>query len=306
MRLVKIIAPKGNAEWIAEIAFQAGIKQVSFHQEVTHQASGQKEAKEVIDLSVSTPEAKGFLDKLTAAPSFDPTNYSISVRQPRSLISSEEAEEVTWPIVEPSFDLYEELWQFSHITYSFIGRVFIAGSLVAYGVIEGKMLILISGLLFIPFLPLLLAIAFGIRVREQRIAIRGALAFLLGVILLFGAGTCVAAMIDRPLSFNESNPLWVNLCISIGIGIAATLAMGDDVGKREIIGLAASAQLGIIPVWLGVALINGYPSMSSPQVKERGLTLVLNVAVIIGASFLSFILLRVRGEGIRRLRTGGN
>jgi hypothetical protein len=45
---------------------------------------------------------------------------------------------------EPSVDLMEELWQFSHITYGLIGRVLISAGLLAYGLIEQKLLLMIA------------------------------------------------------------------------------------------------------------------------------------------------------------------
>lgn len=112
--------------------------------------------------------------------------------------------------------------------------------------IENKLLIMLAGLLFVPFLPLLLAIGFGIRTREWRLTKLGAMAFTVGVALLLGAGAVVGLLVNRPVSYNESNPLIASLLVSLAIGVAATLAIGDDVGKREIIGLAAIDLLATI------------------------------------------------------------
>jgi uncharacterized protein DUF389 len=302
VRLVKIRAPEGNADKVAEVAFRVGIKQVSIHQEQTLKANKSKETKDVIDIAAATPEAKAFMDTLTAEPFFDPSQYSINVRQPRSILLSENLASLTWPVVEPSLDIYEELWQFSHITYSFVGRVFIAGSLVAYGMIEDKLLIMLAGLLFVPFLPLLLAVGFGALIREWRLTKQGALAFIVGVALLMGAGAAITLMVDKPVSYNESNTLIVSLLVSLAIGVAATLAICDDVGKREIIGLAASAQVAIIPVWFGISFVRGFPAATSSPASERAITFLVNVAAIIAASLCAFAALRARGEGLRRFR----
>jgi hypothetical protein len=301
VRLVKVRAPEGNAEKVAQVAFRVGISQVSIHQEQTLKANQLKETKDVIDINTSTPKAKAFLNALMAEPFFDPSQYSLNVRQPRSVVSSENLSSLTWPVVEPSLDIYEELWQFSHITYSFAGRVFIAGALVAYGLIEDKMLIMLAGLLFVPFLPLLLAIGFGIRIGEWRLTRLGALAFTVGTGLLMGAGVTVALLVNRPVSYNESNPLMASLLVSLAIGVAATLAIGDDVGKREIIGLAASAQVAIIPVWFGISFVRGYPAATSSPASERAITFLVNVAAVIAASLCTFIVLKVRGVGLRQL-----
>ena len=301
MRLIKVSAPDGEADKVAQVAFRVGINQVSIHQEQTLKANQLKETKDVVDINASTPKAKAFLDALMAEPFFDPGQYSINVRQPRSVVSSENLSSLTWPVVEPSLDLYEELWQFSHITYSFAGRVFIAGALVAYGMIENKLLIMLAGLLFVPFLPLLLAIGFGIRTGEWRLARLGALAFTVGAALLMGAGAAVALLVNRPISYNESNPLIASLLVSLAIGVAATLAISDDVGKREIIGLAASAQVAIIPVWFGISFVRGYPVATSSPASERAITFLVNVAAVIAASLCTFIVLRVRSGGLQQL-----
>jgi hypothetical protein len=41
------------------------------------------------------------------------------------------------PVSGPVVDFAQELWQFSHMTYSFVLRVSIAAALVAYGMITG-------------------------------------------------------------------------------------------------------------------------------------------------------------------------
>lgn len=302
MRLVKVIAPEGSADKIAQVAFRVGIRHVSTHQEQKLTVNQPGETKDVVDITASTPKAKAFLDVLTAEPFFDPGQYSVSVRQPRSVLSSDNVSALTWPVAEPSLDIYEELWQFSHITYSFAGRVFIAGALAAYGMIENRLLIMLAGLLFVPFLPLLLAVGFGLHIGEWRLTKLGALAFFVGVLLLMGAGVVVALLVNKPIYYNESNPLIASLIISFAIGVAATLALGDDVGKREIIGLAASAQVAIIPVWFGISLVMGYPAPGRNAALQRAITFLVNVASVIAATFCTFIMLRVRGKGLRRFK----
>jgi hypothetical protein len=106
--------------------------------------------------------AKTFLDRLTSQPFFSRAEYSIAVRQPRALISHEPLGKLTRPLVEPTVDIFEELWQFSNVTYGFVGRILIGGLLLAYGLVEFKLLFMIAGLLFIPLLPLMLSVGFGL------------------------------------------------------------------------------------------------------------------------------------------------
>jgi hypothetical protein len=300
MRLVRVKAPEGRGEDVARLAFEAGLEQVTIHQQRTFKSDGKQETKDVVDVETATPTAKAFVDAVMAAAFFDAKQYSIAIRQPRSVVSGEKPQQVTWPLVEPSVDIYEELWQFSHITYGFIGRVFISALLLAYGMIEHKLLLIIAGLLFLPLLPLLLAMGFGLWTRQWRLAGQGLLAFIVANLLLVGGGALVAALTDPPMKFNDHNTLLVGFLISLAVGIAAGLATADDVGRREMIGLAATAQVAILPVWFGVSFVFGFPTLDSTTPGQRALSLLMNVATIVVAAFATYALLRIRGEGLRR------
>ncbi|MGI9107495.1 MAG: hypothetical protein ACR2G4_14755 [Pyrinomonadaceae bacterium] len=304
MRLIRVKAPGGSGDEVAQAAFDAGISQVTIHQQQVRRSNGETEMKDVIDVETATPKAKAYLDALMAASFFDPKNYSIAVRQPRAVVSHESPPEVTWPLVEPTIDIFEELWQFSHITYGFVGRVLIAAMLLAYGMIQRQLLIMIGGLLFLPLLPLLLAVAFGLWTRQWRLAGQGLFAFLVGVSLLVAGGVIVALMTNPPLQYNEHNSLVVGFLISLAVGIAAGLASADDVGRREMIGLAATAQMAILPVWFGISLVFGFPAADTSSPSERALSFVVNACTIILASLCTYALLGMRGESLRRFPQG--
>ena len=74
--------------------------------------------------------------------------HSFTVRHPESIFASEPPEEETKPLTRPTTDVYEELWQFCKVTSSLIGRVLLSAFLVAYGMKEGFMPLIIAGLLF--------------------------------------------------------------------------------------------------------------------------------------------------------------
>jgi hypothetical protein len=300
MRLVRVKTPEGKGEDVARLAFEAGLEQVAIHQHRTLKADGTQETKDVVDVETATPTAKTYVDAVMAAPFFNAKEYSINVRQPRSIVSRQGPRKLTWPLVEPTVDIFEELWQFSHITYGFVGRVFIAALLLAYGMIEHKLLIMLAGLLFLPLLPLLLAMGFGLWTRQWRLAVQGLLAFVVANLLLIGGGALVASVTNPPMKFNEHNTLLVGLLISVGVGIAAGLATADDVGRREMIGLAATAQIAILPVWFGISFVFGFPALDSATPGQRALSFSLNVATIVVAAFATYALLRMRGEGLSR------
>lgn len=300
MRLVRVKVPEGKGETVARLAFEAGIEQVMIHQQDTLKADGQRETKDLVDVETATPTAKAFVDALMSAPFFDAKEYAIAIRQPRSVVSREGARKLTWPLVEPSVDIFEELWQFSHVTYGFVGRVLIAALLLAYGMIEHKILIIIAGLLFLPLLPLLLAMGFGLWTRQWRLVLQGISAFIVATALLVCGGAVVAWMTEPPMKYNEHNTLLVGFLISLAVGVAAGLASVDDVGRREMIGLAATAQIAILPVWFGVSFVFGFPVMDSATPAQRTLSFLVNVVTIIAAAFVIYALVRMHGNALER------
>jgi hypothetical protein len=304
MRLVKVSAPEGSSEQVAQVAFAVGISQVTTQQQEVRRANGERETKDVIDVQTATPKAKAYLDALMSAPFFDSEKYSINVRQPRSIVGREKPPELTRPLVEPTIDIFEELWQFSLVTYGFVGRVLIAAMLLAYGMIQQQLLIMLGGLLFLPLLPLLLAIGFGLWTRQWRLAAQGGFAFLVGIVLLISGGAIVALVAHPPLQYNQHNTLLVSFLISLGVGIAAGLATADDVGRREMIGLAATAQMAILPVWFGIGFVFGFPVLDTTSPAQRALTFGVNVVTIIVAALCTYALLGMRGQALQGFTQG--
>lgn len=303
MRLVMVNAPEGRGKDIAQIAFSADISKVSHRQVTSHHADGKTETKDVVDVETSTPKAKRYIDGVLAADFYNPEDVTISVRQPRAIISKDDLRELTKPLVEPATDIFEELWQFNHITYGFVGRIFLAACLLAYGLIQQQTLLIIAGLLFLPLLPLLLAVGFGSWTRNWKLSIQGVLAFLTATILLMAGGAAVAAVSDPPLKYSEFNSILVGFLISVAVGIAAGLANIDDVGRREMIGLAATAQIAILPVWFGICLVFGFPAtMSESEIANRALSFLINVPTIIVVSLAVYVLTGAASRFLARLK----
>jgi hypothetical protein len=282
MRLVKIKADAEHAESIRNAAYAAGISRVSMHTVEESSAEGQNAQKNVFDIARSTPKSRKFIEKLLGSSFYDPNKIELVVRPPRSIIGSESARELTEPLEEPATDLYEELWQFSHITYGLVLRVFIAACLLSYGLIGQKLLLMAAGLLFLPLLPMLLAIAFGAAGRQWRLAVQGLAALMVSIAVVFLGGIVTALVSEGPMKFDDLNPLSVGLVLSTAVGIAAGLASIDDAGRRELIGLAAASQVGITPAWLGVTFIFGpSPTADVGKVMTQVFSLFANAAVIV-------------------------
>ncbi len=299
MRLVKVKVPEGQSESVAAIAFVNGIEQVCFHTERAQSRDGRSSVKEVVEVETSTPTAKRFMDAVMTASFFDPETCSMTVRQPRSIVSRPTPSEVTWPLVEPTADIFEELWQFSHVTFGVVGRVFIAGCLLAYGLIQDHLLLIIAGLMFAPFLPVLMAISFGLLTRQWKLAAQALAALAVTLLLVFAAGVTVDLLASRqPVRFHAFEPQTVGCILAFITGIAAALANADDAGRRELIGLAAAAQVAVFPAWFGVGIISGFPQDGPPG--QRLLSLLLNLLAFLVAAFLTHAALGFRAQPLRK------
>jgi uncharacterized membrane protein len=181
------------------------------------------------------------------------------------------------------------LWQFSHITIGFVGRNFIAACLLSFGLIRQQILLIIAGLLFLQLLPLLLGVGYGAWTRAWKLAGQSFLAFITAVVLLIAAGALVAAVSSPPLKYDEFNSLPIGFLISLAVGIGAGLANSDDVGRREFLGLAATAQIAIVPAWFGISLVFGFPNTTShDEIVSRTLGFGLNVLTLVVASLHTF------------------
>ncbi|HEX8735134.1 MAG TPA: hypothetical protein VF721_07435 [Pyrinomonadaceae bacterium] len=303
MRLIKVSAPEGRGEDVARTAFSVGIDKVSIHQTKSVHSDGRIETKDAVDVETSTPKGKRFVDAVLAADFYNPSDFSINTRQPRSIISKDDLRELTLPLVEPSVDILEELWQFTHVTYGFVGRIFIAACLLAYGLIQHQILLIIAGLLFLPLLPLMLSIGFGAWTRNWKLVMQGFLACVAAAILLLAGGAAVAAVSNPPLKYNEFNSLFVGFLISVAVAVAAGLANIDDVGRREMIGLAATAQIAIIPVWFGICLVFGFPATTGEnEITQRALAFFINVVTIIVVSLAVYVLTDAANRHLARLK----
>src|SRR5687767_9879587 len=98
MRLIKISAPAGKGADVARLAFDCGIKSVSIHQAAEHSPGSKPKEKDVVDMRVSTPEARTMIAALTEAPFFDRREYSVDVREPRAILKAGTVREITRPL----------------------------------------------------------------------------------------------------------------------------------------------------------------------------------------------------------------
>jgi hypothetical protein len=299
VRQVTVTAPEGKGAEIARVAFEVGMDDVSVHTIRMLRADGSETIKDHLEIETATHIAKAFVERLTTESFFNRDQYGVTVRQPRSVISRRAVRSLTRPLVEPTMDLFQELWQFSQITWGFIGRIYIGAVLLAFGLSDYRLLFIIAGLLFIPLLPLMLAIGFSLCTRQWKLLLQACLALLTAIVLLSAGGITVGLFSTPPLRYTDANSLLTGFLISLAVGVAAGLATTDDVGRREMIGLAATAQVAIVPAWFGLAAVIGFPGADPMLPKLRALSLLINISGIVIASFITYGLLRMRRDSLR-------
>jgi hypothetical protein len=89
----------------------------------------------------------------------------------------------------------------------------------------------------------------------------------------------------------------------VAVGVAAGLASIDDAGRREMIGLAAAGQIGLIPVWLGIVTVLGLPvDAPSGEAVMRALSFLANLAALTITIMIMQLATGVVGN-ISRMRT---
>ncbi|MDX5423256.1 MAG: hypothetical protein LPK14_13445 [Hymenobacteraceae bacterium] len=247
MRLVTIKAPSGQGKSVAELAFAAGASHVTIRQARKYTADQNVTDLDVVEVETATPKAKKFLESLMASAVYDPDTFTFTVLHPESLFADDPPEEETYPIVRPTTDVYEELWQFTRVTVSLAGRVFLSSVLLAYGMVEDILPLIIAGLLFLPYHHHMLGTALGAMLREWRFLWQGLLALVITTVLIVGAGACVAIFTKPPIGFQEFGTPLSGFVLASAIGVAAALGAMDDAGRRELIGLAATAHISVYP-----------------------------------------------------------
>jgi hypothetical protein len=300
MRLVKVKVPRGRANDVAQLALSLGIQQVGVYQQVVYTRDKQ-ELVDVLDVESSTPTAKRFVEALMSAPFYDPKQISLTLREARAIIGSEPPREVTRPFAQPTTDVLDELWQFAHLTPSFVGRTLVGGGLVTFGLTESKILFLMAGLLFVPLLPLVLGIAFALLTRDWRLLATAGQTLAVGLGLLVVGGAVLALLLQPPMKVNDFGELRTTVLASLAIGAAAGLATTDNSGWRQLIGLAAASQVSLVPAWLGYSIVHGLTSAGlEPDPTQRMLAVPISLLCLTGSALVAYAGVRMRPGIIHR------
>ena len=294
MHEIRVTGPVGSAEPIAQIALSAGAKHVSVYSVYTY---GPNQQQEVLSTELPTPQAKAFLDALLSSPRFDATRYTVTSRELRAILSQTHPRELTQPLSEPAVDVFEDLWQLSHVTWSYLGRAVSAGFLLAFGMVTNSSISIVIAALFLPFLPPILAMSFGLWTGERALAWQGAKAITASVCASFLTAFVVAFLTRSPLTYSEWKSPLVSFLIAVVIGVEAGLSSADDAGRRYLIGVAAAVQLAVVPAWFGITAVLGFAP--GGLMLERAGTFLLNVVVLGATAALAYAALGMKKEKIQ-------
>lgn len=300
MKLVTIHAPRGDGQKVAGLAMEAEISEVAVSEATLFSKKNSSSPIDIVHIQSSTSKVKDFIESLMSSSFYDPSKIAFTIKHPESIFGTELPEEESQPTIRPTTDVYEELWQFTQITFSLVGRVFLSAFLIAYGMREGFIPLIIAGLLFLPYHHHLIALGLGAVLKEWRFFQQALKSFFLTTLLIVSGGVAMALFSEPGIkwsAFSETSVMF-SFLISMAIGIAAGLAAVDDAGRRELIGLAATAHLSVYPVWFGLKIIYGFEPSDEPW-HFLGVFLMDFLTITLSAA-VTFIFVRMNGNGILR------
>ena len=294
MHEVKATVPADSVPEVVSIAKRSGIERVSVSDAFVH---GPDITMKVVTVDTSTPNAKAFLDGFLNSPTLAKAGCTVTSREVRAIIGGDDLEQVTRPLPEPFPDVIQDFWQLSHLTVTYVARAGAGAALLATGIIEDNPIAIVVAALFLPFLSQVLALSLGLWSRDAKLAMHGARALLASIVLALIAGAVVAYCEGGPILFQGFKGPLPSFVISALIGITAGLSAADDTGRRYLIGVAASVQLAIFPVWFGAAAVLGFPA--ADVVKVRLLSFVINFMTIAGMAVVGYAYLHLKSGTVK-------
>jgi hypothetical protein len=292
MHEIRATLPPEDVEKATKLAREAGIDRIAVSDVYLH---GPDAIWQVISVETSTPKARAFVEAFLSSADLGRADYSLTSRELRAIVNSEDLSRLTQPMSEPFPDVIQDLWQLSHVTASYVARATAGAILLATGILDDNAVAIVVAALFLPFLAEVLAISFGLWNRDQRLILRGLRAVGVSTALAFAAGALVAAVQGGPIHFMAFKSPLASFAISAVIGITAGLSNADDTGRRYLIGVAAAVQLAIFPVWLGAATVLGLPP--SDVLWSRLGSFVINLGTISVAAVAAYAGLHLRPGG---------
>ncbi|MBV9155609.1 MAG: DUF389 domain-containing protein [Acidobacteriaceae bacterium] len=294
MHEIRVTVPQGRAKDVAELALRAGITQASVYPVFAY---GPNQKKEVVSAETSTPKAKQFADSVLTSSWFDIADCSISSRELRAVVTNAPPHDITQPMLEPPVNVFEDLWQLSHVTPSYIARAFAGAILLAHGMMQDNPITIVVAALFLPFLSQVLAISFGAWAGDLALAKQGIKALVVSTVLSIAAGAIVTLLQGPPMLFYSFTAPLPSFALAVVIGVTAGILTEDDAGRRYLIGVAAAVSYGIFPVWFGFCLVAGFPAWTITATRLSAFA--INVACITGFALIGYLLLDIKRKDVR-------
>ena len=285
MHEIRATIPVDSVAEVIRIAQSVGIAEATTSEVFVH---GPDAKRILFSAETSTPKARALTEALLNAGALKNIGMALTSREVRAIVSDAPVESLTKPMSEPFPDVVQDLWQLSHLTWSYLGRALSGAILLGSGIMEDNPIAIVVSALFLPFLAQVLAAGLGFWSGDRKLTVHGLKAVGASIALGFVGGVVVAAVEGGPIGFQGFKGPLSSFAISAVIGVTAGLSSADDTGRRYLIGVAAAVQLAVFPVWLGVATVIGIPDYK--LVVQHLLSFSINLVTVAVASVAAYAL----------------
>jgi len=191
MHEIRAVIPADSVDEVIRIAGTVRVSEVITTEVLVR---GPNVKRVLCSVETSTPQARAFIEALMSAPSLKDIDISLTSREVRAIVSKTPVKLLTKPMSEPYPDVVQDLWQLSHVTWSYYGRSLAGAILMGTGVIENNPIPIVVAALFLPFLAQVLACGIGLWDRDKELALHGLKAVGVSIALAFLGGAAVAAV----------------------------------------------------------------------------------------------------------------
>lgn len=291
MREIRLTLPRGAAEAVFTLARAAGIAEASVHEV---RVLGREEPAEEMTVKSSTPKIREFLRALLCSPLFDRRTVRFSAHEVLALVDEESAQRVTVPAGVPLTDVHHDLWRHCHVTASLVARTCVSAALLAYAMLKADTLLAVGALIFTPFSPLVLSAALGVAARRRELMLQALRVLALALVLTLLSAALTGALVGGPMIDVDFGGPTRNFVASALIGVMAALADSDEVGRRQLLGLAMAYPFVRLIAWLGLTM-----TLGAPEGGERLHDVLLlsgNAVVMTAAAATTYRLIGRDGE----------
>jgi len=283
MHEIRATIPVDSVAEVIRIAQSVGIAESTTSEVFVH---GPNAKRILFSAEISTPKARALTEALMNSGALQNTGMTLTSREVRAIVSDAPVSAITKPMSEPFPDVVQDLWQLSHVTWSYLGRALSGAILLGSGIIEDNPIAIVVSALFLPFLAQVLATGVGLWSGDRKLTAHGLKAVGASIALGYLGGLLVAAEEGGPIGFHGFKGPLSSFAISAVIGVTAGLSSADDTGRRYLIGVAAAVQLAVFPVWLGTVTVIGIQDRQ--VIVQHLLSFFINLVTIAVASVAAY------------------